>query len=133
MKTCLKTLFLLLFVSSATLLFAQGYEIKINISDQPDAEIYLGYYYGDKTYVRDTAKLDNKGKGKFKADTLLPQGVYIVILPSKNYFDLLIGEDQKFAIETTSDDLVKNMKISGSKENEAFKEYQELMMRSEER
>jgi thiol-disulfide isomerase/thioredoxin len=128
MKTCLKTLFLLLFVSSATLLFAQGYEIKIDISDQPDAEIYLGYYYGDKTYVRDTTRLDNKGKGEFKADTLLPQGVYIVVLPSKNYFDILIGEDQKFAIETTSDDLVKNMIISGSKENEAFIEYQEFMM-----
>ncbi|MDY6799802.1 MAG: thioredoxin-like domain-containing protein [Bacteroidota bacterium] len=128
MKTSLKTLFFLLFISSASLIFAQGYEIKVNISDQPDAEIYLGYYYGDKTYVKDTVRLDNKGKGKFKADTLLPQGVYIVVLPSKNYFDLLIGDDQQFAIETTSDDLVKNMKISGSKENEAFKEYQEFMM-----
>ncbi|HSH51874.1 MAG TPA: DUF4369 domain-containing protein, partial [Bacteroidales bacterium] len=128
MKTFLKTFLSILFISSAAILYAQGYEIKVTISDLPDAEIYLGYYYGDKTYVRDTVRLDNKGKGEFKADTLLPQGVYIVVLPSKNYFDLLIGEDQQFTIETTSDDLVKHMKISGSKENQAFKEYQEFMM-----
>ncbi len=128
MKTFLKIFLSLFLISNATQLFAQGYEIKVTISDLPDAEIYLGYYYGDKTYVKDTIRLDNKGKGEFKADTLLPQGVYIVVLPSKNYFDLLIGDDQQFAIETTSDDLVKNMKFTGSKENQAFKEYQELMM-----
>src|SRR6056297_2127250 len=133
MKTFFKIFLSLFLISNATQLFAQGYEIEVTINALADAEIYLGYYYGDKTYVKDTVRLDNKGKGEFKADTLLPQGVYIVGLPSKNYFDLLIGDDQQFAIETTSDDLVKNMKFTGSKENQAFKEYQELMMRSEER
>lgn len=128
MKTFFKIFLSLFFISNVSLLFAQGYDIKVTISDLPDKEIYLGYYYGDKTFVKDTVKLDNKGEGAFKADTLLPQGVYIVVLPSKNYFDLLIGEDQQFALETTSDDLVKNLKIKGSKENESFKEYQELMM-----
>ena len=128
MKTFFKIFLSLFLISNATQLFAQGYEIEVTINDLADAEIYLGYYYGDKTYVKDTVRLDNKGKGEFKADTLLPQGVYIVVLPSKNYFDLLIGDDQQFAIETTSDDLVKNMKFTGSKENQAFKEYQELMM-----
>jgi len=130
MKTFFKIFLSLFFISNATLLSAQGYDIKVTISDLPDKEIYLGYYYGDKTFVKDTAELNNKGEGVFKADTLLSQGVYIVVLPSKNYFDLLIGEDQQFALETTSDDLVKNLKIKGSKENQAFKEYQEFMMKN---
>ncbi len=128
MKTFPKIFFSFLFIIVSITSFAQGYEIKVTISDLPDSEILLGYYYGDKTYVRDTTALDSKGKGVFKADTLLPQGVYIIVLPSKNYFDILIGDDQKFAIETTSDDLVKNTKITGSEENKAFKEYQEYMM-----
>ena len=130
MKTFFKIFLSLLFISNATLLSAQGYDIKVTISDLPDKEIYLGYYYGDKTFVKDTAKLNNRGEGAFKADTLLPQGVYIVVLPSKNYFDILIGEDQQFALETTSDELVKNLKIKGSEVNEDFKEYQEFMMKN---
>ncbi|MEE4196092.1 MAG: thioredoxin-like domain-containing protein [Bacteroidales bacterium] len=132
MKTFLKQSVSILFILLTSLTFskAQGYEIKINISDLPDKEIYLGYYYGDKTYVRDTVLLNQQGKGVFKADTLLPQGVYIVVLPSKNYFDILLGEDQQFAIETQSEQIMQNMKIKGSEINEAFKRYQEMMMNS---
>lgn len=128
MKTLYKLFFASILIFTSTYLFAQNYEIEVTIADLPDSEIYLGYYYGDKTYVRDTARLDDKGIGKFVGDSLLPQGVYIVVLPSKNYFDILVGADQKFSIETQSNDLVKNMKIKGSKENLAFKEYQEYMM-----
>ena len=110
--------------------FSQSYKIDVKISDLKNTEIYLGYYFGDKTYVSDTVKLDSNGKGTFSGDSLLEQGVYIVILPSKNYFDIIVGEDQEFYVETSSDELIKNLKVKGSQENESFKDFRNFMMSS---
>ncbi len=118
----------LLLVFAWNALFSQSYKIDVKISDLKEKEIYLGYYFGDKTYVKDTIQLDENGKGTFQGDSLLDQGVYIVVLPSKNYFDILIGEDQQFYVETNSDDLINNLKIKGSEENSSFKDFQKFMM-----
>lgn len=118
----------LLFVFAWSSLFSQSYKIDVKIDDLKNEDIYLGYYYGDKTYVKDTIKLDAKGQGTFKGDSLLDQGLYIIVLPSKNYFDVLVGEDQEFSMETSTDDLIKNLKIKGSTENTAFKEFQQYMI-----
>ena len=99
----------------------------MKINDLKDSEIYLGYYYAGKTYVKDTILLDKNGKGTFTGDSLLDQGIYIVVLPSKNYFDILIGEDQVFSVETSTDNLIKNLKIKGSTENIALNEFQQFM------
>lgn len=127
-----KLLLLLLLVSvySCSNTYSQSYKIDVKINDLKNTDIYLGYYYGDKTYVSDTVKLDSNGKGTFSGDSLLEQGVYIVILPSKNYFDIIIGEDQEFYVETRSDDLIKNLKVKGSEENESFKDFRNFMMSS---
>ena len=118
---------LMLFIPS---LFAcsQTYKIDVKISDLKDSDIYLGYYYGQSTYVKDTVRLDSKGEATFKGDSLLEQGIYIIVLPSKNYFDLLIGSDQEFSLETSSDKLMENLKIKGSKESIAFRDFQMFMM-----
>ncbi len=128
MKNTYTILTALLLVITWNTLFSQSYKIDIKINDLKNTDIYLGYYYGDKTYVKDTIKLDDNGKGSFHGDSLLNQGVYIVILPSKKYFDILVGEDQEFSIETSTDNLIKNLKIKGSEENSAFKEFQQYMI-----
>lgn len=125
----IKTLLLAISILfSTSIVRSQTYKIDVKISDQANKEIYLGHYYGDKTYVKDTIKLDDKGYGTFTGDTLLDQGVYIVVLPSKNYFDVLVGADQEFSVETTSDNLIKNLSIKGSEENATFKDFQQFMM-----
>ena len=125
----IKTLFLaLIFIFPFVISNAQSYKIDVEISDLNDTEIYLGYYYGDKTYVRDTIKLDSKGQGTFQGDSLLDQGLYIIVMPAKSYFDILVGEDQEFSVQTTSTDLVNNLKIKGSAENQALKDFQQYMM-----
>ncbi len=128
MKYIYSTFVGLVLVFAWSSIFSQSYKIDVKITDLKEKEIYLGYYYGDKTYVKDTIKLDAKGQGTFKGDSLLDQGVYIVVLPSKNYFDVLVGKDQEFSIETSSDNLIKNLKIKGSPENLAFKEFQQFMI-----
>jgi len=128
MKNTYSILSALILVFAWNSLFSQSYKIDVRISDLPEKEIYLGYYYGDKTYVSDTIQLDKNGRGTFKGDSLLDQGVYIIVLPSKNYFDVLIGDDQEFSIETNSENLVQNLTIKGSSENLAFKDFQQFMM-----
>jgi len=127
-----KLLLLLLIVSfySCSNTYSQTYKIDVKINDLKNTDIFLGYYFGDKTYVSDTTKLDSNGKGTFTGDTLLEQGVYIVILPSKKYFDIIVGEDQNFYVETSSDNILSDLKVKGSEENESFKNFRKFMMNS---
>lgn len=125
MKRTFKFLIVLLLVIAYNTLFSQSYKIDVKISDLKDAEIYLGYYYySGKPYVKDTIRLDANGKGAFTGDSLLDQGIYIIILPTKNYFDILIGDDQDFSIETSTEDLMRNLKFKDSEENTAFNAFQ---------
>lgn len=121
-------LFLILIVSLLTFTSnGQSYKIDVEISDLSNQEIYLGYYYGNKTYVKDTIMLNDKGKGAFTGDSLLNQGLYIIVMPSKSYFDVIIDEDQEFSLKTNSKDLIKALEIKGSKENLALKSFQDHM------
>lgn len=129
MKKNFKYLFIsLLAITQSLIAYSQTHKIDIEISDLSNQEIFLGYYYGDKTFVSDTITLDSKGKGTFQGDSLLDQGVYLVVMPSKSYFELLVGSDQTFKAKTTSTGLLKDLKIEGSKEAEGFLEFQTNMM-----
>lgn len=99
-----------------------GYEIKVKINNLKDTTIYLAFYLGDKTYMKDTTVLDANGVGVFKADSSLPQGIYLVVLPRKTYFDVVVGENQHFYVEndTAPADFIKNFKTTGSLENQIF-------------
>ncbi len=119
----------LFFVVIWNTLFGQSYDIKVTINDLSNQEVYLGYYYDGKTYVKDTIKLDASGEGFFRGDSLLDQGIYLVVLPTKNYFEILVGDDQDFSVETTSDNVIENLIIKGSGENVAFKEFQQFMIK----
>lgn len=99
-----------------------GYEIKVKINSLKDTTIYLAFYLGNNTYMKDTTVLDANGVGVFASDSALPQGIYLVVLPRKTYFDVVVGENQHFYVEndTTPADFVKNMKTTGSLENQIF-------------
>jgi len=107
------------------------YNISVTINGLQDKEIYLAYYFGDKNYVVDTLRLDKKGRGIFTGDNTLDEGIYLIVLPSRNYFDIIIDKDQHFALETdTSSDIrtmVRKLKIEGSEANNEFREYQVFM------
>ncbi|MEA3448624.1 MAG: DUF5106 domain-containing protein [Bacteroidota bacterium] len=117
----------LLFVSTG--LFAQGYEIEIQVNGVSDTNMLLGHHFGQNKYVVDTAMADEKGKVVFEGDEALDRGIYILVMPSEKnaYFEMLIGDDQKFSIETDTEDFVANMKVKGSEANEVFNVYQRKM------
>ena len=82
----------------------------------------LTNYYLDNVYKKDSVQLDSKGFGIFKADTLLPQGLYKIYLDEKNHFDFLLGTDQAFSIIKESF-TSSTLKIEGATETEEFAKY----------
>ena len=105
---------------------AQNLKIDIKLENVSDSSAYLAHYLDGRIFADDTTKLVN-GVGLFQKDSLLDQGIYVVYLPSKKYFDLLLGDDQEFSIHSDSKEFVNNLKISGSKESEAFADFQKFM------
>lgn len=106
---------------------ADKYEIKLKLNNCKDSEIYLAYYFEGKVLVVDTARIDIKGKAVFSKEKNLHGGLYLLYLPSKQYADIILGVDQKFTIEADASKLAQSIKIKGSKENIAFREYQNFM------
>ena len=109
----------------ASVVNAQEYSIFGKIEGLNDDDVLLGYYYGDKQYVRDTVKSEG-GFFHFKSDEKLEMGMYFILLPNKQNFQLIIDEDQNFSFETDMKDLIDSMKIQGSKENQLFYQYQKF-------
>jgi thiol-disulfide isomerase/thioredoxin len=113
--------------------YAQGYKIEVQFDDLKDASIMLGYHFGDKKFVVDTAQVNSKGIAIFEGDSLLPGGMYIVILPQRSYFDFLLSHNQQFSLSTSTDKLLENLKFKGSPENTAFLNYQMFMNEKQKR
>ena len=119
---------ILIFIFSLTTLLASaqksaGYDIKFKINKFSGKKALIAYHFGDKQYILDTLKRQENGYFQMKADTTLRGGLYLFVLPPKNnYFEFIVDnkEGQNFTLETDTADLVLNMKVAGSKQNELF-------------
>jgi peroxiredoxin len=102
-----------------------AYSIKIEVAGYIEKQLYLGYYLGDKQYVRDTALVNPDGSFVFKGKEALPPGMYLVVLaPNNDFFQILVTQkEQTFSVKTTKDKPAENVKFTGSPENNLFLEY----------
>ena len=123
-KLILTVLFTVLYSN----IFAQGYRIEVQINGIKDTTVMLGYHVGEKMYVQDTAKVDSKGYAVFQGDSALMQGIYLIVLPKKTFFDILVTDNQKFGVKTELKNLLENLSFTNSKENTLFAEYQRFMV-----
>ncbi len=126
-KTKYIILIIIFFNTVAAPLYPSGYKIGITIDGLQDSTILLAYHFGNRKYIKDTIQLDSHGTGVFSGDETLPGGIYLVVMPDMNYFELLIDVEQNFSIKTILDEPVKNMRIEGSEENQQFIEYHRFM------
>ena len=113
------TFILMLFIMPAALVgqLKNGYEIDVTVKGLQDSSLYLAYHFGDKQYIKDTIKVDKSGSGKFMGKESLPQGIYMIVLPGKKYFEILISEDQFFGTECSYSDYFGTLRFTGSDEN----------------
>ena len=120
-------LIIALFVSLMS--YGQGYEIKVKINGLKNQDIILGHQKNDNLVPDDTIKTDNKGYAVFKGKKPLKQGMYFIFLPSRNYFEFILGKDQTFSIETDTINFIEKMKVKGSEENILFADYRIFMVK----
>lgn len=106
----------------ATSGFAQeGYRLSFKINGLKDTTIYLGNYYGESTYLKDTAHVNSKGEFVFDGKKKLTyQGVYFLVLNKTKIFEMVIGGNQHFSMTTTTSDYVRDMRVTGDEDNRLF-------------
>lgn len=118
----------LLTFSAASAGTSPGYDIHIIAKGlKPGSMVLLANYYGDKQYIKDSTKVNEKGEVIFKGTEKWPQGIYLFVPPSKRYFDFVMDEGQNFTLEADTLDYIKTMKVKGSDENKFFYDYQNFM------
>jgi peroxiredoxin len=110
----------------------KGYDISVTLSGLADSTIYLAYHLGDRQYLKDTIILDKTGHGQLKGSQSMPEGIYMIVLPGKKYFEVLISDDQYFSLTCSYADYIKTLKFTGSAENSAFIDYQRKWVKMQE-
>lgn len=103
----------------------EAYNIKFKAEGFEEKELYLGYFYGDKQYLKDTTTVGDDGYFTFKGEEALTPGIYLIVLPPDNkFFQVLINEaEQKFTIDAKYPNLGANPTIKGSKDNQLLYTY----------
>jgi hypothetical protein len=121
-----KRLFLLApAVLSTLLVLAQtGYNIPITLKPYKNSYVYLGYHYGKKKALADSARLDGNSIGAFKGTKPLAGGIYFIVSPKKEIlFEVLIDKNQQFSIEADSSTIPQSINFKNSPENTHFLTY----------
>jgi thiol-disulfide isomerase/thioredoxin len=101
-----------------------GYKIDIKLNNYNNDTLLLGYYLGDKQFVKDTA-ISHNGTFTFKGVKDLDPGVYMaVMLPEKNVFQFIVDKNNRFfGIEADASRLTSKLKAKNSDENTIFFNY----------
>jgi peroxiredoxin len=102
-----------------------GYEIKIKLNNYEPQKLKLGFHYGNKQYIKDSASIDNDGFFIFKGETELAPGIYLVLMqPNNSYFELLINRgEQHFSATADVKEVVETIKFKNTPENVLYYEY----------
>ena len=124
-----KNILCALFVFSSCIVRAvspqEGHDIKVTVKGfREGSTCILGNYYGDKQYIKDSAKVGPKGEVVFKGKDKYPQGVYFIFPESKKYFDIIMDAEQHFSLETDTLDYIGHMKVKNSEENSLLFDHQ---------
>ncbi len=120
MKT---VLFSFLLLVSSFCAFAQGYQLTVNYKPVEKGYLYLGYYFGEKKYVQDSALLQPNGQAVFSGAEKLTGGLYIIVDPEKKkFFDILIDKEQQFQLTIDTASFIISS-ITGSTENSFLENY----------
>jgi thiol-disulfide isomerase/thioredoxin len=119
MKRFLLSVIIVFFSTLAAFSQAPAYKLDFKIEGLNDTTLLLGHYYSESTYAKDTAKSVN-GAFSFDGKKALPPGMYFIIKGKVKLFELLVSNNQKFQMTTSTKDYVANMKVTGDYDNQLF-------------
>lgn len=120
-----KSAILSLLILFASGVWAQGYKITIKIKGiKPNETYLLASYYADKNQKIDSAVSDKNNLVVFKGKNKLTSGIYLVVTPSRNYFEMVVSQkEQEFTLETDTLFDPEKFVIKNTKENQYFFEF----------
>ncbi len=124
MKKYFVGIILLLFLNASYCQVKNGLDISVTISGLQDSSLFLAYHFGEKQYIKDTLTLDKTGHAIISYKEKLPEGIYMIVLPGKKYFEMLLSDDQQFGVACEYKDFFNTLKFTGSAENTYFIAYQ---------
>lgn len=123
----MRSLLVVTFLFSWLLVTAQGHHIQFKIDDLPDSLITVGYHMGQQKYALDTLPVINDHFA-IQGDDPLKPGLYFVYTPS--YYLEFIVKEQAFSLEGSYGKGYEGLKVTGSRENELFGNFQRDMIGS---
>lgn len=95
-------------------------DIHLQVKGLSSAWVYLNGVHANTISRVDSAQLDAEGNAYFKREELLEPGAYSLILPDSSVLEILLDQDQVFSLHTTYPNLISDMQVEGSTENEAL-------------
>ena len=101
---------------------SQEYNLKIQVQDIPQKEIYLANFYGDQNHILDTAVPDTTGLIYFTLKESYYPGMYRIFLDKNIYFDIIYN-NENIEIKTQYDFLYDSLKVISSKENMIYYDF----------
>lgn len=99
---------------------SQDYKVTLQMDGLENEELFLGYYLNGKTYIQDTAIYEGDFQYTFQGQEPLRKGMYFISKNTTLLFDLVMGDNQTFKLETTEEDYLANMSVVGDLENRLF-------------
>ncbi len=101
----------------------EGYRIEVKVAGLQDTVSYLAYHFGDRQFLKDTARVDGRGTFVFEGQERVDAGMYMIVLPGNVYFEIIIDHNQHFSISTSKDNLIEDLEFFNAPDNAAFYKY----------
>lgn len=102
---------------------AVGHRIQVNISGVEQGQLLLAYHFGDRQFLQDTARMVKPGTYIFEGQERLEPGIYLIVVPGNEFFEIIVDQNQHFTITTTANQFLEKTQFDNSPENKAFFEY----------
>ena len=123
LKTITTIIFTVLYITITSGQQGNQCRIKLDFKNTDTTFISLAYHVGNKQFIKDTIHLDDKGSAYYKPAVKLEQGLYMIVFPDNQLFELIISDNQHFTVTCNKRDIINTLAFKGSEENSAFIEY----------
>jgi len=97
-------------------------DILVTLSGAPTGTAYLIGFFGDQRFRADSAQVNAGGQIRFQRAEPYDPGLYYLLLRGTGGLQILIDADQTFELKTSVQDMVGQMQVKGSQDNELLYE-----------
>ena len=101
---------------------AENPKIEVTVEGLGAGTAFLIGTFTDQRYRADTATVNANGVMRFTKDEPYKAGLYYIVFDDKTFLQTLVDTDQTFSMKTNKANLVQDMQIKGSLENQLLYE-----------